>query len=198
MANCMSPLCSLLLLLLAAAWSCDAYVQLTNDNQLLFAAKEWKTFDEAVDFCESMGGSLVQDESDSWRGIMQYAKLEVVLFWVGAKRDADGVYRWINSSHPFAERMWCTNEPDCDDGKECAVAIGTVNLDKYNRFPTKFCHGYVAVPATQKSALMCSFDTKDRQRMALLRQHINRMSSYDRSYLKVYGFFKNLGLEPLE
>ena len=193
---------SVLLLLLLSVWSCNAnidpYFEMIGD-QLVVADKHWLSFDEAVDSCESRGGSLVRDESDSWRGIMESAKLSVVEFYVGAKRDADGVYRWINSSHPFAERMWCTNEPDCDDRQECAVVFGTVNLEPYNRFPTKFCNGYAAAPATQRLIFMCTFDSKDRKRMALLRQHVSQMSfrSKLRSYLSTINFFENVGLQPL-
>ena len=71
--------------------------------------------------CEEIGANLVEidtvDEMDFLRGILEDQDFNNNRFWVGLKKDTDGVYRWPVSGAAVSDDsvLWGSGEPGGGD-----------------------------------------------------------------------------------
>ncbi len=83
------------------------------------------TWLDAQEYCESRGGHLAYPKSRAdWDAMLAACEQAGAarVFWVGAKRDVNGTFRWIDGTE-VDEYIWATGEPNNEQAQEDYAAI---------------------------------------------------------------------------
>ena len=102
-----------------------------------------KTWDEALEFCQSMNSYIVETDSDGEVNFVATKfKGKQVSFWVGANdRQEEGKFMWQNSEQLVPHAFWYKNEPNNSGGDEnCAAFYSTTARDFFGKLNDDQCY----------------------------------------------------------
>ena len=165
------------LLLLAWVTSCNSFVT-RGTNTLYYASTLMLDRTDALDHCQSLGGSLAGDyEFGNEAFVNMIARGVNHSFWLSAHRCDHRHFCWgIDGDERVYDALWCPNEPSCDYD-ECGFYYGTQSTrngdDAYCLTTTDY--------TWHLRRALCAFDGRSAIQMESLRKHAERMCEDDRT-----------------
>ena len=79
---------------------------------------------DAKAYCERLGGHLAvitsEEEQNAVKNAIQISSSEKSYFWLGGKRNDDGVFEWV-TGEPMAYTNWSAGEPNNTDNNEPCI-----------------------------------------------------------------------------
>ena len=171
----MLPLLPLLTCMTALLASPGSAFVMQAGPLIMYADTTAMAFFTAEQHCQSLGGALAGDFVSADMPLLTGIRNHIASgFWVGGQPHigGGGFYRWTSSLAMINADLWCPKEPDCSGA--CGVAYGFIGGR----------NGLFSDSAIKsKRPALCSFNTRDRKQMDILRQQSGRMTNADRAAL---------------
>ena len=142
------------------------------ENQLYYNRGDDSRIEEAVDYCQSLGGEVPHDLSKELiAAVVASGVLQPVLpspyqfFWLNAYNGSDGRFRWNATDNIIDDSLWADNEPVCSDTYVCRVTIES--------------HGKLyAEPEERERGILCYVDLNDERKRLVLKFNLDLIASW--------------------